>query len=117
MMKFDDKKFLGEQIKYYRKKVGLTQELLAEKTNLSPQHISRIECGCYVPSLSSFFEIVSVLNIDLRKFGFDIDKTNNPIKDKLIQKITLASDTKLIFFENMLEATEKSLDKVKRNFL
>lgn len=117
MMKFDDKKFLGGQIKYYRKKAGLTQEALAEKTNLSPQHISRIECGCYVPSLSSFFEIVSILNIDLRQFGFDIDKADNPIKNKLIQKIASASDTKLVFFENLLDATEKSLDKVKRNIL
>lgn len=54
MMKFDDKVFIAKQIRLHRKKLGLTQEELAEKVDLSVQHISRIESACYIPSLKSF---------------------------------------------------------------
>lgn len=117
MMKFDDKIFLAKQIKIYRKKAGLTQEELAEKVDLSTQHISRIESACYIPSLKSFFLIASALNMDLRIFGFNMQQTNNPSKDKLISQIATASDAELIFYENTFEAINKSLTKVKRELL
>ena len=46
-MRFDDKAFIGKTVKSYRKKLGLTQSELAEMVDLSDQHISRIESGCY----------------------------------------------------------------------
>lgn len=42
-MKFDDKTFIAKQIKLHRKKAGMTQAELAEKVNLTTQHISGIE--------------------------------------------------------------------------
>ena len=117
MMKFDDKKFLATQIQIHRKKLGLTQAELAEKVDLSVQHISRIESGCYIPSLKSFFMLISVLNIDLRVFGFDINKTSNETKNKLIQTIINATDAEVIFYENTMEAVTKSLSKVKKELL
>lgn len=117
MMKFDDKSYLAKQIKYHRKKKNLTQAQLAEMVDLSVQHISRIESGCYIPSLKSFFLIVSVLNIDLREFGFNIEETNNPMKNKLIEIINKATDIELIFYTNMINAMDKSLHKLKENYL
>ena len=72
-----EKVFIAKQIRIHRKRAGLTQAELAEKVNLSTQHISRIESGCYIPSLTSFFMIVEVLKIDLKTFGFDIHSTNS----------------------------------------
>lgn len=117
MMKFDDKHFLAEQIKKYRKKAGLTQAELAEKIDLSVQHISRIESGYYIPSLKTFFMLVSVLNIDLRLFGFDMQSTNNQRINKLINRITTATDAELIFYENIINAVDKSLSQVKKELL
>lgn len=117
MMKFDDKSYLAKQIKYHRKQKNLTQAQLAEMVDLSVQHISRIESGCYIPSLKSFFLIVSVLNIDLREFGFNIEETNNPMKNKLIEIINKATDIELIFYTNMINAMDKSLHKLKENYL
>ena len=37
------RKILGDNIKYYRFKMGYTQEKLAELTDLSPRYISDIE--------------------------------------------------------------------------
>lgn len=117
MMKFDDKNFIAERIKYHRKKLDLTQAELAEMVELSDQHLSRIESGCYVPSLKTFFMLVNTLKIDLREFGFSPENTNNPLRDRLIDGISNANDTELIFYENMMNAVDLSLAKIKRDIL
>ncbi len=116
-MKFDDKQFLADKIKYYRKKNNLTQAQLAELVDLSVQHVSRIESGYYIPSLKTFFMLVTVLKIDLREFGFSKESTNHPLKDKLIDMISNASDAELIFCENIMNAIVSSLSKVKKELL
>lgn len=118
MMKFDDKDFIAEKVKTHRKKCGLTQEQLAEKIDLSVQHVSRIENGCYIPSLTTFFKIISILQIDLKEFGYNIEKNKNPIINDLIENITNASDAELIFYENMFKSIKDSFSKInKRNNL
>lgn len=113
MMKFDDKKFIGNTIKTYRKKLNLTQSELAEMVDLSDQHISRIESGCYVPSLTTFFDLVNVLKIDLQEFGFDIETTSNPLKRELLDKISSATETELVFYNNLINAINSSFEKTK----
>lgn len=58
---------IGLNILYYRKEQGLTQMQLAEKCNVSKNHIQRIETavsGCSVEVLS---DIAEALNIPLKK--------------------------------------------------
>ena len=116
-MKFNDKKFIAQQVKIHRKKAGLTQAELAEKVNLSTQHISRIESACYIPSLSSFFTIVDTLNIDLRLFGLKMEETGNEVKNKLIENIICASDAELILYDNIINAIGSSLSQIKTRLL
>ncbi len=112
-MKFDDKKFIGKTIKLYRKKLDLTQAELAEMVDLSDQHISRIESGCYIPSLTTFFDLINVLKIDLQEFGFNIETTENPLKKQLLNKISSATDSKLIFYNNLINAIDTSFEATK----
>lgn len=114
MMKFNDKKLIGKIVKSYRKKLGITQAELAEMVDLSDQHISRIESGCYLPSLTTFFEIVNVLKIDLREFGFGVEATQNPLKNELLNKISSATDTELIFYNNAINAINNSFEILQR---
>ncbi len=114
MMRFDDKAFIGKTVKSYRKKLGLTQSELAEMVDLSDQHISRIESGCYIPSLTTFFELVKTLKIDLQEFGFDIEVTKNPTKTALLNKISKASDPELVFYENIINAIDNSFEKLNK---
>lgn len=115
MMKFDDKKFIAERIKYHRKKMNLTQSELAEMADLSDQHLSRIERGCYIPSLPTFFLLVKILKIDLREFGFDRMETNNPVKDQLIDIVNNADDNELVFLNDVVIALENALVKIRKN--
>jgi len=58
-----DYKSLGSRIKEARKQKGLTQEQLAERTDLSTTHISNIENGKAIPSLQAFVDIVNALSL------------------------------------------------------
>ena len=62
-MIFDDKYFIGRKLKSFRKKRGLTQAELAEMVDMSEKHISKIEAGIHIPSISAFFKIVNELDI------------------------------------------------------
>lgn len=117
MMKFDDKDFIAQQIRFHRKKMGLTQEELAEKVELSVQHISRIETGYYIPSLKTFFMLASVLNLDLKAFGYMLEVSTNPRKNKIIKNVANATDAELIFYENLMQAVTESLAKIKAEIL
>lgn len=57
---------LGFNIAFYRKKKGLTQEILAEKIGISRAHLSAIEAaGIIRPfSLEILFNIANVLDIE-----------------------------------------------------
>lgn len=109
MMKFDDKEFIAEKIKFYRKKAGYTQSELSEMVDITDQHLSRIESGCYVPSLKTFFMLVYVLKIDLREFGFDVSSTTDPLRNKIINEINSASETELLLYTNMIPAIKASV--------
>lgn len=54
---------LGECIKKYRKKQGITQEKLAETIGVSSNHISKIETASTTPSLEVFIRIADALKI------------------------------------------------------
>ena len=103
----------GEKIRTLREKSGLTQAELAEMVDLSDQHISRIESGCYIPSLTTFFDLINVLKIDLQEFGFNIETTENPLKKQLLNKISSATGSKLIFYNNLINAIDTSFEATK----
>lgn len=79
---------LGEKIKYYRKRKGLTIKELSELTDLSIGFISNLERDLNSPSVSNLQQICEVLDINL----MEILNSNN---DK--QYIVLKNNRKEIF--------------------
>lgn len=63
---------IGKNITYYRKQLGLTQELLAEKIDISRVHLARVETGMCAASLPLLFSISVVLDIPLKEL-FDFE--------------------------------------------
>ncbi len=59
-----DNKLIGHRIKEIRENRGYTQEQLAEKLNLSVQHVSVIERGVKSPRLDTFIRIANILEIN-----------------------------------------------------
>ncbi|MCT4782393.1 MULTISPECIES: helix-turn-helix domain-containing protein [Exiguobacterium] len=63
---------VGQKIKRLRVKNGLTQEELAERTDLSKGYISQIERDLSSPSLETLFDLLEVLGCSPKEF-FDED--------------------------------------------
>ena len=59
-------KLLGENIKKYRLAKNFSQELLAEKVDLSREYIVRIEKGQKYISLKKLFCLADVLEVKLK---------------------------------------------------
>lgn len=56
---------IGKNIRKHRNRLGMTQEILAEKINVSIPHISRMENGSAKPSLQTLVDICNVLDISI----------------------------------------------------
>ena len=54
---------IGARIRFYRTQKSMTLEELAEKADVSKQHISRIERGEKYPNLEIFINIANALEI------------------------------------------------------
>ncbi len=62
------KKLLGTRIKELRKVRKLSQEQLAEKINVDPKHLSRIEVGRSFPSMCLLEAIAKALHMEIKDF-------------------------------------------------
>ena len=63
MDEIDIRKIFGENVKYYRKKAGLSQEQLAEKLDVSPNHVSVIETGGKFVTYKLLERMISIFDI------------------------------------------------------
>lgn len=66
---------IGANIVHYRKQLGLTQEKMAEKADISRVHLARIEQGMGAASLPLLFSISDALEIPLKDL-FDFPEGN-----------------------------------------
>ncbi len=55
-------KILGQNIKQRRKELGLTQQQLADKMNISLNFMGKIEVAFSKPSLDTLIELAEALN-------------------------------------------------------
>lgn len=65
-------KNIGSNIRFYREKANISQELLAEKVNCSREFINRIENNKDKLGLPLLINISFVLNIPVEKFFVDL---------------------------------------------
>jgi XRE family transcriptional regulator, regulator of sulfur utilization len=63
---FKAHKQIGENVRRFRKKRGMTQEKLAEKANLHPVYISQVERADRAITIDALLKITKALGIKLR---------------------------------------------------
>ena len=92
-----DKEFnkrFGERIKFYRNKMNLTQEQLAEKINLQPSTLSYIENGKNNISYMKLAPLCQALEIEpYQLFVFDYREENNSERIKDINNLLNSMDS------------------------
>lgn len=67
-----ERKIIGETIRKYRKRAGLTQEKLAEKAELHPVYVGEIERGEQTVSVFALMKMAEVLGVRVRDLVAEI---------------------------------------------
>lgn len=80
---------LGDRIRVSRESKGISQELLAEKANLSRENINRFENATRRPGIDAVVDIANALNISIEDLL--IDSLEHPIStaDSEIHRLLL----------------------------
>lgn len=82
------KKNIGEKIKFFRKKRGLSQDKLAEIVNIEMKSLSRIESGHNYPQCENLVAIALALGVSpWQLYFFDETKEIDEMKDELVESI------------------------------
>lgn len=63
----------GERLKELREQNGLTQEKIAEKVNIHPTYVGKLESGKCNPSLMLVYKFTKILKVNLYTF-FEFEK-------------------------------------------
>lgn len=112
----DLKVLFGQKLKKLRIERGLTQEALAEKVNLNPRQISKIETGEHLPSASTIEKFCEVLNI-LPQELFSFNTKNQSIRNRELQLIkqvqNLIKDEKYFNYINLAVNATKNKKALK----
>ena len=75
-------KFIGRQVKYYRKAANLSQEQLAEKIGIATNSLSNIETGNSFMTIYTLEKIINVLKISPKQL-FDFPEILSEDEDKM----------------------------------
>lgn len=88
-----NKDSIGHKIRILRQNKKLTQEKLAEKSNLSQQHISRIENGIVEPEYQTIYKLAYALDISVDTLiENEFKKNENEFVYELMRKLDYLTD-------------------------
>ena len=83
-----DSKVIGQNIRRYRAKCGLTQEQLAELTDLSAGYVRQVELGLKTLSLSALFRIADALRTSAQSLLMCEDADSSTRVDAILTMCT-----------------------------
>ena len=109
---FVDYKLIGEKLKNARKSVGLSQEELAFRANLTREYISQIENGKKHPSLEILFILQGVLNVPFYEL-FSNKQMNNYYDLKLMNIFNNSEDLEKELFLKIIYLIKDTIDNFK----
>ena len=110
-----DYKAIGKRIKIARIKADLTQEMLAEKIELSPTHLSNIETGTTRVSLTTIVSIANGLGITVDDILYDnVIKARVQIENDIAEILDDCDEYEIRMIKDMAAALKETLRKDKK---
>ncbi|WP_042331260.1 helix-turn-helix domain-containing protein [Desulfosporosinus orientis] len=106
-----DYSIIGERIKQERLNNGLTQEVLAEKANISTSFLGQIERGERKLSLVTLIQIAKVLGASLDYLVSDYSPREKPELDELIYLLRNHSRQEIRMIIDISKTVFKYCDK------
>ena len=86
----DLRRVLASNMKFYRKKLGITQAKLAEKANITENYIAMVETGRRFPSVNMLERIAKALQkdtVELFSLKQEIFSKKGALKTKILTDI------------------------------
>ena len=106
---------IGKRIKIARIKADLTQEMLAEKIELSPTHLSNIETGTTRVSLATIVSIANGLDITVDDILCDnVVKARVQFEEDIAEILDDCDEYEIRMIKDMAAALKESLRKDKK---
>lgn len=92
----------GKRIAKRRKSLGMNQDDLADKLNISNNHLSSIERGHAVPTIDRFCNICDALNVtpDYLLLG---DMRSNNVPQDIMDLLRLCTDEQISFVQDFIK--------------
>jgi len=69
-----DSKTVGEVIAFFRKRKGISQEVLSGLADIGRTHLSAIERGARKPTLETLYRISNALGVNMSDIVIEIEK-------------------------------------------
>lgn len=105
---------IGKRIKLARVKRNLTQEILADRISVTPQHVSNIETGNSSVSLTTLVAIANVLKVSVDELLCDTVLMSKPVFEKEAKEILQdCNEYEIRVLVDVLKSTKDSMRKVK----
>jgi transcriptional regulator with XRE-family HTH domain len=106
---------LAENMKKYRKILGISQEKLAEKMDTAPNYIAMIEVGKKFPSAGMLERIALALNVDTPELFTTNTVTFMTNSNKTVERLYQEVLFDFKQFENVYKQFEKTItDKIRQ---
>ena len=103
------KKKLGLRIKEIRKKLGYSQEKLAEIINMDIPNLSNIECGKRFMTAETLEKIAKALKCSERElFDFSSTEPKKYLREDINKILNNSKDEDLQFFLDVLKSYKKN---------
>lgn len=104
---------IGKLIRQNRHLASMTQETLAEKINVSPPYVSRIETGSASPSLQTLVDICNALHITLDDLMRDsIPATRKNLEGRLAEIVDGCTAEELHLVADVVETILRNVRNI-----
>ena len=117
--KMDLKKYIGTQIKTFRKTAGFTQDELAKRLNTTKQTISRYEKGDRKANQDMLFELCDIFGVSIDDFFTSQNESSQPSTTSPIQsiydKLEPPGQRKVITYAEKLRDEQEKRRKAKKS--
>ena len=109
-----DFKAIGKRIKIARINQDMTQETVADKIGVTPQHVSNIETGNSSVSLTTLVAIANLLKVSADELLCDTILISKPVFEKEAKELfSDCNDYEIRVLVDVLKATKASMRTVK----
>ena len=113
----DLKKYIGTQIKTFRKSAGFTQDELAKRLNTTKQTISRYEKGDRKANQDMLFELCDILGVSIDDFfpSQNDSSSNTPQIQTIYDKLTPPRQNKVLTYAEKQLNEQRNEEETKIN--